>query len=942
VSDNFEQKTSLLDMFLRTLCRKVSVILISLHLLTLFFLQTLSTLQLGLLTACAILISCVDLQSRPAQAASSLGFRIISALAVRPYFKSVPWGREAGDWVPWLLRYRAGGGVSPSSSSPNSITGSDGSSTWSGKDVSSFRIPDRKLKARAARANKYQQQQRQQHRSQPSWTTPRVSGLESQSLTPPVTPPTAAGIAAATAGVSPFARSKSMPPPTTTSDPAPPTTSSSPLSPRSPLHFTLGVGRRVPTTPGRSNRFNTTNYTTSADDSGLSTGTFFNPNARRSSIIGGDLLSPRRFSHYNHHHSHHHNHNSMAPSASAPPLHRNTNTTNDDTSFSFSPPSSEGCRTPDLVTAATWSSQATASLSSLTARVDAIIRPLVPPAPSTLMRWPSSPASWSFGAFNATTAVSEEDAGNADASDNGTTTIDSGATMSNRDRYAQVVSPPLHKSPAGRRVSLDANHGCSSRHYTHGGIAADASRRPALERYAYAARMAVGNDKAAAASAFPGRVLRTTTTATAASGLNVDALTAAGSASSAVASIGLDGDCPESIRQIITDEHLLQLGALMGEAASRAVIEDVDLPFACTQADSLCGAPDYTTQSGHNNNATSGWEELTAVKNQQLPGLRLRSWRLLMRKGLYAYKTVVEIDGVDPSDIRPFHLDDQARALWDDGALEVLRPTPAGCTRASRHAESCLHSYLSKFPGPLASRRYNYARRVWHRPSDGGCYVISQHCGITDEALTAAASSSASALDGPTREKIRAVAVLEYTSAAVIRAVAGGSEISTFYFEDSQVRAGLAKVAVPKGLWPFWTKYEAALRLFADARAVAHSLPPPTDAPDTTTTTTTATAATGSGVNGGGGGSAAARRRVPTNFDAWNGGSFALNDDYDGNESDGEVSDDELYGALVQLKAARKRAADRRGGALGASTRWARGIVIAGALKMMHVMLATQ
>lgn len=877
----------------------------------------------------------MDLQSRPAQAASSLGFRIISALAVRPYFKSVPWGREAGDWVPWLLRYRAGeGNLSPSSSAPNSFAGSDGSSTWSGKDVSSFRIPDRKLKARSAnhtsrrRGRGYHHQQ--QHGNQPSWAcTPRISGVDS-ALTPPVTSPTSGS------GATPFTRSKSMP---IADGPSMSTSSPSPLSPRSPLHFTLGVGRtRHPhfsnsTTTSQQqksgvsgaggarsnnniNRFNSMCLSAAAgEDSGLSGGTVFNPNARRSSIIGGDLLSPRR--------------NATSNTAAR-------YNDNDASTCSFSPPSDEGCCTPDVATAASWSSQATASLTSLTARVDALLRPLVPPVPSTLMRWPSSAATtWSFHPIIDKRNNADDGSGDGDDILSADTTV---TTRSSGDRNVHVVVPPVHKSPADRRVSLDANHGSSSRHYTHGGITAHPCRRATLEHYAYAARMASGNEKAAAFVTFPGRVLRTSST------INIDiAAMTNGSSSSAVASIGLDGDCPESIRQLITDEHLLQLGALMGESACAAVIKDTNLPFACTENDSLCGSPDYDHSQGANTSysasSLTGWEELPAVKNQG-PGLRLRSWRLLMRKGLYAYKTVVEIDGIDPSDIRPFHLDDQARALWDDGALEVLRPTPAGCTRASRHAESCLHSYLSKFPGPLASRRYNYARRVWHRPSDGGCYSIAQCCEIAPEAITAAAVNASSASPPNTsslclqkREKIRAVPVLEFTSAAVIRAVAGGSEISTFYFEDSQVRAGLAKVAVPKGLWPFWTKYEAALRLFADARAVAHSLPHSNAVTGSDAAEDPAAASAGA--------SAAARRRVPTTLDAWNGGSFALDDDYDGNDSDGEGSDDELYGALVQLKAARKRAADQRGGALGASTRWARGIVIAGALKMVQVMLAT-
>lgn len=892
---------------------------------------------MGLLTAGAILISCVDLQSGPAQAASSIGFRVISALAVGPYFKSVPWGREAGDWVPWLSRYKAGeGDLSPSSSAPNSLAGSDGSSTWSGKDVFSFRIPDKKLKARAAkhtsrhRGRGYHQQQQRQQRNQPSWArAARVTGLDSAS-TPPVTSPTAGS------GSTPFTWSKSMPVP---GDPSI-STSPSPVSPRSPLHFTLGVGRtRHPhlnstifqqqkngvacAGEARSNsRFNSMSFSAgwSGEDSvsGFPTGTVFSPNARRSSIIGGDLLSSRR-----------------TTCSNAPARYTNKGSS----TLSFSPPSSEGCSTPDVATAETWSSQATASLSSLTARLDALIRPLVPLGPSTLMRWPSSTSSWPFSPVN-------NDGNNNGGDDSGSSSgdgimsDDTSIAMNRRDRNLYLLIPPVHKSPAGRRVSFDANHGSSSRHYTYGGIAAHPSRRAILERYAYAARMAAGSDKAAGFSAYPGRVLP------AGSSLNSD-ITAgthrSSNSGSAVASIGLDGDCPESIRQLITDEHLLQLGALMGESACEAVIKDTNLPFACTESNSLGGSASYyyDLRAATSSSSFTGWEELTAVRKQR-SGFRLRSWRLLMRKGLYAYKTVVEIDGIDPSDIRPFHLDDQAHALWDDGALEILRPIPDGCSRASRHAESCLQSYLSKFPGPLASRRYNYARRVWHRPSDGGCYSIAQHCEISPAAVTAAAASSTTSLStGPslplhTRRRIREVPVLEYTSAVVIRAVENGSEMSTFYFEESQVRAGLSKVVVPKGMWPFWSKYEAALRVFADARAVTHSIPYCTagNGNDSDAAEAPAAAAVAAAV---------ASRSIPANLDAWNGDSFALNtdDDDDGNDSDGEGSDDELYGALVRLKAARNRAADRRGGALGASTRWARGIVIAGALKMVQVMLAT-
>ena len=325
------------------------------------------------------------------------------------------------------------------------------------------------------------------------------------------------------------------------------------------------------------------------------------------------------------------------------------------------------------------------------------------------------------------------------------------------------------------------------------------------------------------------------------------------------------------------------MAALLGDTISDATLRQLNLPSACSVRGALCGAADLPN---------AAWE---ALLSENRPGLNVRAWRRPLRKGIFVYRSLVEIEGIEPSDVRPFHLDDQARGLWDDGVLVVLRPIPEGCSRASRHAESCVHSFLSKFPVPMAARRYDYARRVWHRPSDGGCYVVCRSCDVAEEEQAQAP---------------RAVPVLDFTSASVIQATPTGCQISTLYYEDSQVRPGLAKMAVPKGLWPFWSKYESALRLFAGARAMSHRHPH-------STTGIGSSSSVRNSIDGGGG----------------------------GGSSDGEGSDDELYGALAELKG--RRGSTRRrhgggGGTLDASSRWARRIVIAGAVKMMHAMMATR
>ena len=761
-------------------------------------------MHLALLAGCSILCLFLNRHSRVSQAAASLAFRIFSSVMVRPYFKAVPWGREAGDWLPWLLR-SLGRSPSATPSPPSSVAGSENSS-WSGKDISSFRIPDRKLRARTRntsfgvhpsqrRVSQQQQQLQQQQRTPAAYRR----GQES-----------------------PFAvRSRSLP-----------------CTPKSPLTFTLGGTRPRQQQQQRSAYNKTPTFGGEQRQEGSSgavtpTRTSFSMDfrqsleAQRSGPNSHDIdlfISPRE--------------------------NNNINNFSDEEQDQPCTPtfSGIGAGLQEQALSPSWSSQASASLTVLTAKVDALIRPLVPTTPSfeQLKMWPSSrAASWAFRTRTE------------DSNDSGTEEVlefggGGGSCVTSPARIHDLMDNDNTAPSDVHRTSFDGPGSSSSRHYTHGHITSHPSRRTALERFSCSARMA-----AADAALGHGQIDDT-------------------QGHSTLASVGLDGDCPSSIREIVTDEHLIQFGAMMGESASGAAMKSLGISPAFSEHGSLGGGAD---------NPDAEWEFLSS---EARPGLRLRAWRLPVRKGLYAYKTVVEMDGIEPSDVRPFHLDDQARILWDDGAISVFRPTPPGCSRASRHSESCMHSYISKFPRPMTSRRYDYARRVWHRPADGGCYAICQSCEVPEVA------------EGP-----RAVPVLEFTSASVVKAIpGGGSQVSTVYFEDSQVRSGLAKVGVPKGLWPFWTKYEAALRLFSEARAATHRHP-----------------ALGHSMHS-----------MDESREEQHG--------YAGS-SDGEGSDDELYGALAELKAARKR--NHSGGnPLSAPSRWARRLVIAGALKMMHVMLATK
>lgn len=552
-----------------------------------------------------------------------------------------------------------------------------------------------------------------------------------------------------------------------------------------------------------------------------------------------------------------------------------------------------------LLSPTAWAS---ASVEFLTTQVDGLIRPLITSPRSVVnnISFPS-PKSWLGALSISSTATASDSLLGQNPENQRADQFDE-----EEDEATSAIVPPSfqdslqpHNSRHSGTFGGDFFGGSSARHYTHGGITTapgDSSRRAALESYACAARLearSAGSPIGHGPS--PGH-------------LTVEGTVKAGS--SALASVGLDGDCPQPIRDEITDEHLLQFGALLEEDSSGGALDALGIPTACGGPSTLYGLPDDPVGS-------NAWEPLNNIDAKLLPrGLELRGYRLPLRGGIYMYRSHVVIEGVAPHEVRPFHLDDQARRLWDDGALSVRRVAPQGCSRASRHAESCMLAYLSRFPMPLAPRLYEYARRVWHRPADGGCYAICRSCELP--AVDVDAGISAQKISSSRKEEARAVRVAEFISCVVIRAVRGGTEVATVYFEDSKVRPGLAKMAVPKGLLPFWKKYASALRVFVEARRGNMSSPGlrrnRMDGVD------------GHEEDGGG-------------INKLGNGGFAR--DLNPSDGDDEVteagSDDELYSALAEYKACRRASKGLR-----AQSRWVRRLVIAGAIKALHAIMAAE
>ncbi|KAF5838230.1 hypothetical protein DUNSADRAFT_3210 [Dunaliella salina] len=120
--------------------------------------------------------------------------------------------------------------------------------------------------------------------------------------------------------------------------------------------------------------------------------------------------------------------------------------------------------------------------------------------------------------------------------------------------------------------------------------------------------------------------------------------------------------------------------------------------------------------------------------------------------------------------------------------------------------QSCYMYSRTRFPPPMAARQYIYARRVWLKTDDGGCYVVSR-----------------AAPDHPCPPPLsgRAVNVDDMVSGYVIRSAHGiydrsspAAEMVSLYYEDSRVSPGVVNLGVRKALWPIVQKMNEALRTY--------------------------------------------------------------------------------------------------------------------------------
>ena len=145
-------------------------------------------------------------------------------------------------------------------------------------------------------------------------------------------------------------------------------------------------------------------------------------------------------------------------------------------------------------------------------------------------------------------------------------------------------------------------------------------------------------------------------------------------------------------------------------------------------------------------------------------------------------------EGITAAQLRAYQHDDAQRAEWDDSTQDFEHlPSTSAPSCPQPPSESKFLYCRTRFPAPLASREYIYARRVWARASDGGCYSVSRAC-------------RHAAKPSPTG---RAVRVADFVSGYIIRAMPRGevaarlqatpaAEMVTIYFEGGvqYTRAG--------------------------------------------------------------------------------------------------------------------------------------------------------
>jgi hypothetical protein len=227
------------------------------------------------------------------------------------------------------------------------------------------------------------------------------------------------------------------------------------------------------------------------------------------------------------------------------------------------------------------------------------------------------------------------------------------------------------------------------------------------------------------------------------------------------------------------------------------------------------------------------WEE---VLTRAAPGLHYTAWRrpAPCGGGVSEWRARTVYEGVTAADLATFQLDAPRRHEWDTGvdAFAPLDEAPLSSSSGSASAaapapgdalpsdESQLQFWRMRYPAPFAPRDYVCTRRVWRTPTAGGGAAAAP------DATSAAADDTttyvvAKAPPGPLRRDLelaipcgRAHRVRTYYSGIRVRAVPGGAELTTLYYEDCGLKPSMVEFTVRRSLWGFVERQAAALHAY--------------------------------------------------------------------------------------------------------------------------------
>lgn len=342
----------------------------------------------------------------------------------------------------------------------------------------------------------------------------------------------------------------------------------------------------------------------------------------------------------------------------------------------------------------------------------------------------------------------------------------------------------------------------------------------------------------------------------------------------------------DEVKQIVTDQHLLQFGVMLGESSAELALGLQGAPPPVSNLNPHGSKPTpFSTSSTIGNGSlfgvtdcpgqfSRGWERIVEEHKE---GLHYWVCRKHLRKGLYMYKSRTVYEKGTTADMVAFTFaDNEIRKKWDDSSValepilppsmkvsppskeggssgskqaskagegggdggggEPLDPSDEGIRRAAapcstelRRAAFAQSSFMysrTRFPPPMAQREYVFARRVWYKSDDGGCYCVSRTCPPHLQPTTP-------------NPGCRTVRVADFSAGFVIRAVPGiyyhegAVEVTTNYFEDSCANSGIINMAIRKTLWPMIQKSELGFRRFQQAMMMMASggggdvMPPP-------------------------------------------------------------------------------------------------------------------